>query len=550
MDAITNVLPSVPRWIKPTFHRTPGMDPLGLQSITIDRIMPVLVPGILALSRRARYFSFYPFLIDELRRRDLSATQEDLSSFIKHREYELSLAVNLCPRCGGTATGAVGSSTTSPKVHRGDQEFPREESVKSFLGGYGLYYRTPMQVLGLVAPRGEYVPGRDVPLPRDHIRPGFAEELAELYRHSVVNTSYYREYFGGTQPIPRAVLEEFAEYGCLCRLDSHPVEQKLIQQALLEVQEVQHLNPFDSKLYENDTEQRRRSVGLLLWILGGGTGVSRVSEPLATFFRRTTGTEDSKYLSNESALAATLAQWSALTARDYMQEGLASIWSEICSMSLRLQPIDGMTREELNAFLQLSLLENSALVLGGVAISGEPHQLTEDFMSSVREGVAQMDLEELRDVVARSNTALSGLVLLLVLNERLSPEIMQRPAWRQVAAQRSNWQPGLIAFLEALREHLATSPQLSATISWMARRFVIDVHERNAFSKLPNYTFRFRWENGRLRFHDVEVDRMSLPDTRLDAVSTLGADLGLIRPDETGHSLTDRGWQYFREVLG
>jgi hypothetical protein len=172
MENLDELPAAIPRWIKPTFHRTPGMDPLGLQSITIDRIMPALVPGILALSRRARYFSFYPFLIDELKRRDRTATQEELSSFIKHREYELSLAVNLCPRCGGTATGAVGSSTTSPKVHRGDQEFPRQESVKSFLGGYGLYYRTPMQVLGLVAPKGEYVSGKDVPLPRDHIRPG------------------------------------------------------------------------------------------------------------------------------------------------------------------------------------------------------------------------------------------------------------------------------------------------------------------------------------------------------------------------------------------
>ena len=31
-------------------------------TITQDRIMPVLVPGLLALSNRARYFTFHPFL--------------------------------------------------------------------------------------------------------------------------------------------------------------------------------------------------------------------------------------------------------------------------------------------------------------------------------------------------------------------------------------------------------------------------------------------------------------------------------------------------------
>ena len=74
----------------------PGPDPLGLMTITEDRVMPILLPGVLALSRRARYFSFYPFLLDEYARAGLRSTRRSLSSFITRREYEFAVAAHLC----------------------------------------------------------------------------------------------------------------------------------------------------------------------------------------------------------------------------------------------------------------------------------------------------------------------------------------------------------------------------------------------------------------------------------------------------------------------
>lgn len=54
-----------PVWIRSSFEVTAGRDPLGIQTITTDRIMPQLVPGLLALSRRPRYLSSYPLLLGE-----------------------------------------------------------------------------------------------------------------------------------------------------------------------------------------------------------------------------------------------------------------------------------------------------------------------------------------------------------------------------------------------------------------------------------------------------------------------------------------------------
>ena len=50
-------------WVTPSLTVKRGRDPLGMQTITLDRIMPMLLPGVLALSERARYLAIYPFLL-------------------------------------------------------------------------------------------------------------------------------------------------------------------------------------------------------------------------------------------------------------------------------------------------------------------------------------------------------------------------------------------------------------------------------------------------------------------------------------------------------
>src|SRR5436190_7351658 len=151
-----------PQWIAPSLKVSEGRDPLGLQTTTQDRLMPVLLPGILELSRRARYFSFHAFLLDEYRRRRQPPAGRSLSSFIKKREWELGLAVQRCPNgCGPSPVGkrrlAGLASTPGP--------FRRGESVDGEFGGYGLYYRSPMIALGIVARAGTLL--GDEPLPID-----------------------------------------------------------------------------------------------------------------------------------------------------------------------------------------------------------------------------------------------------------------------------------------------------------------------------------------------------------------------------------------------
>jgi hypothetical protein len=76
--------PEVPQWVSSGLQITNGRDPLGLDSIATYRIMPQLFPGILELSRRARYFSFFAYLVDEFAKRHPDGKVSDLDRFIPH----------------------------------------------------------------------------------------------------------------------------------------------------------------------------------------------------------------------------------------------------------------------------------------------------------------------------------------------------------------------------------------------------------------------------------------------------------------------------------
>ena len=252
----------VPDWIARSLNVKPGRDPIGLQTITLDRIMPILLPGILVLSRRARYFTFFPFLLQTFRELQLPASNDVLSEFIKLREFEFACAVHLCPNgCVESSSGAVGSSRAGPAVRgqQADATIARRESVESYLGGYGLYYRSPLIDLGLVVPKGTVLASETV-TPVDVLHPdGRADALADAFREAIADTAYYRKWMLGEEPIPVEVLTEFAERACFCRLPGAPGERALIRQAFFEPPPRQ-----EPEFVQRDVDQRRRSFALFL----------------------------------------------------------------------------------------------------------------------------------------------------------------------------------------------------------------------------------------------------------------------------------------------
>lgn len=522
-----------PSWIEESLNVTPGRDPLGLQTITLDRIMPRLLPGILVLSQRARYFSLHSFLLSEYQRLRLPLTNNDLSSFIKLREFEYAVAVQLCSHgCGGRPVGMVGKTRAGPAAQ--GTEVVRQESVESTLGGYGLYYRSPMVDMGLVVPRGSALGEHITPI--DVLDPnGLGPAIAEAFGSAIAETTYYRDHMLGTAPIPREVLEELAEKACLCRLPEHAEEQALLRRALF--------TP-PAPTYAEPTRQRCRSFALLLHELDREPRSARSNGA----FTQAVWDDFCTDPAGHGPLRQTVAEWAALAAKDWWQESLSSVWSHFLRVA-GVRP-DGLAPDELDALLRTELVAAGAVDVLGHEVLLDPAASTSELSLAAAEATADLPLDELRRWAAEIDTAGAGLILFFALRSRLPVEARSAAGWLEIGMQRSERQPSVLEFVHLFERHLENGPTLADTLAWLTRRFVINAHEQIAYSKLPEFTFRFRWEDSRLRFYTIGLGRFQLADIRRSAMSQISEDVGLWHEIDGAPSLTTEGRQFIEEAFG
>lgn len=548
-----------PAWIAPSLEVKEGRDPLGLQTTTQDRLMPLLLPGILELTRRARYFSFYAFLLAEYRDRRLAPDPRSLSEFIKRREWELGLAVLRCPR--GCGSSPVGARRLGAQV-RSLGPFPRGESVESPFGGYGLYYRTPLADLGIVAKAGTML--GDQPIPVDVLYDtDRARRLAQTFRAAVEHTAYYQRAMLTSGDLAAETIDEYADAACLCRLRDRPDERAAVHDAMFGEDPPGAAAAADGNRETAGSAdrllaggaahagvvQRRRSVGHYLTLLAADPEVV-LSE--SAYRERLWSPPTSR----NDAHALIAGQWAALAAKDVWQEAICSVWSGFCRAGLaRTRDLGrGLTWDETRAVA-------SGLIGGPPAmIGGQP---TRSFAAQLAAGtltisdaagdsvnVASTPLEQLRELTKQLDTATSGLIVSLELARRMQGR--SGVGWDQAAALGSGWQPSVAAIAAGLQAHLARNPVIADTLWWLVSQFILPVHERIAYSKLPEFTFRFRWEDGLLRFYDLGMSRFPLAAIRWDPLASLTWDLGLW--DETNRAdlpaaLTDCGAAFTDEAL-
>lgn len=546
-----------PQWITTSLVVKEGRDPLGFQTTTQDRLMPMLLPGILELSRRARYFSFHAFLLDEYRLKRLPANRNSLSTFIKSHEWDLGLAVQRCPNnCGFSPVGArrLGNQAA------GSGPFPRGESVVSDLGGYGLYYRSPMASLGIVAKAGTLL--GEQPIPIDVLRPTVrAARLVDGFRSAIEQTAYYRRWMWTNNELPVDVVDEYAAVACLCRLRERSDERDAVQDALFGSDPPDHLlepepgaddDRMDTPkepLSEDEVVQRRRSTGHYLTLIRADPNVVHSESA----YRDALWSPPAARSDGQALVAG---QWAALIAKDIWQEAICSVWAEFCRAGL------SHTRN-----LGRGLMWNEVSQVAAEMVNGPPQFLSDHPTSLIVEelsagrltsqdpGSAPFEFngaspEMLRQFTLRLDNATSGLAVLLEVARRSDER--SDSGWQQAMGIDSAWQDSMAEALKKLQIHLAEAPTIGESLWWIVSNLIIRVHERISYSKLPEFTFRFRWEDGFLRFYDHGVGRFPLAAIRNESLASLTLDLDMWRfgsDADAGGELTTRGADFLNEAL-
>jgi hypothetical protein len=150
---------------------------------------------------------------------------------------------------------------------------------------------------------------------------------------------------------------------------------------------------------------------------------------------------------------------------------------------------------------------------------------------------------------AETDTAAAGLVLFFALRGRIPPQAAASPGWLEIGAQSSERQPSLLHFLYLFDRHLEAEPTLAQTLVWLTRRFVISAHEQIAYSKLPEFTFRFRWEEERLRFYTLGLGRFRLADIRREAMAHISEDVGFWQSFDDVPELTPYGRHFIDQAF-
>jgi hypothetical protein len=411
------------------------------------------------------------------------------------------------------------------------------------LGGYGLYYRSPLTDLGVVVARGTPTADGEA-TPVDAVMPGgLGERLAGAFRAAISDTAYYRKYLRSVErSVPTAALRELAVAACLCRLPERPGERELLYEAFFAPQAAGLIDAC---------EQRRCSFALFLRELDRDGGVSDSDDA----FRAAIWADFEQMLAAREgqaspALANTLAQWAALVAKEYLQEALYTLWWDFCRRGPAAEPEDGFTAAALDALIGAGVSPAVTVIGEGFALTYEPGMPTRRFAEQGAGVTAGVSLGTLRRWAVEAGEAPAALILLFATIARLPDPSRAPSGWEQIGAQRSERQPGLLRFSRYLERHLEEDPTLAATLVWIVRHFVIAAHEHAAYSKLPDFTFRFRHEAGRLRFYPFDPGRYRPADMRREAMSSLGEDLGLWERGPAGPQVTAKGAGLVREIFG
>ena len=530
----------VPYWTERMYPPGGGQDHLGLGSVVTDQILPRLSPGINVLTIRPRYWSFYAFVLNEFWKRDLPRTKAALRAWYRPLECIFSVACSLCE--GPDHRGEpIGTRRIGRLVGESENFDPRFDYMDSPMGGYGLYYATVMQSVGLVA-----LANRGIGIPVDAVTPE-GQAVAEAFRSMVSDTEYYRSWIDRhDERVPREVVAEYGQRACFCRLR----EPDAIDRPLL----------VDAFLHMGNTAEasRRRRTLRFMCELSAQTSASPVDE---SSFRRLVyygadhgegDPEGPTFVPTESTLS-TARRWRLYQTREYFNASINEMWRRLICWGLQQDgdhyPVPmADVLESLTSIDFASFASSIGVDLPNTGLSaGSTINELLEWVTSVGAVSGELDdrwnlhAELTEDAIikwlgyGRSSTAAgadrlaASLALLAFVAARLwktELALLAHEDWFPVRAG-GRLRLGMQRFLNKLREFADDGATVQQVTEWLTRDYVISQHERVATAKLSSTgdTFRFRREAGRLRFFPKGA-QAGMNNSRFNALATFLFELG------------------------
>ena len=545
-----------PQWTEEITERyVKGEDQLGIQGAA-QSYQQYLVPGVITTTDRARYYSFYAwilyrFITDPNSSRLLKDFRGDY--FRKH-EVAMILASFSHHKDGDPILGLVGSGINDNKARQywesGDPVSLDQDYFQNTLGGFGQYYRTSMDVMGIIneQERAGWV-YRLTPRGR---------KLAEAYRDSIKHTKYYSKLDENNKldSISHEDAQELGEVGCICGNSlSQGKDFKLLRETFFR---------FDQAGIDNPHVRRRLTLGVTLDLVRGGNGEIKESD-FRTALYLGEFSPDLKYKPSEKLLSW-VHRWKMVQIRQMYTFGLECLWAAF--LYTLKDEISGFTFDEFLEGLSIKSSIRYEEDVGGYLndivnqfdISTAWKLASSEFAEYA--GLGYIDNEYQHYLNARgdrnnvSTLLESGLKILLTLFLRFySKYSSEDRLWNELATQQ---RLPLNLYFRKLENKLQNPNfTIGDFLSWIYSDFILGQHEYIALEKLryQEYdTFKFYYQDGRFYWpyqsRDAYEEPIRFASLRLFNTRSLLSDLKLIQEDDEGFlSLTATGEKYLNRIL-
>lgn len=187
-----------------------GEDHLGIEGVS-QAYQQYLVPGIITTTEHARYYSFYCWVLDRFIHAPGSTRLlgDFQGSYFKRHEVAFLLGCYTHHQAGGGLPGTVGNKNALRILASGDLISLDQDYFTNKLGGFGQYYRTAMEAMGLLR------------MPQNakwvYKLTHQGKALADAYAASIAASNYSQALQQGVLTfLSQEDARQYGEVACLC----------------------------------------------------------------------------------------------------------------------------------------------------------------------------------------------------------------------------------------------------------------------------------------------------------------------------------------------
>ena len=532
-----------PHWTEIEYNPGGSRDDLGIETLS-EAILADLLPGINNQTRRARYYSFWAWVLrDFINDPDVFHDQANLYEWLRRREDALIMAY-LAHGCEGGAAGTIIGSSVWEEGKK--NAYPLGwKSLKSVDGGaYQLYYRGALLETNVIR--------RDDEDPHDNLTKTVGLPLADAYAQAVRGTQFVRQYLDATQ-LRKSDIEEFAQNGCLCLLKSNDIERRSLIDTFFR---------FDTP--DVYAVKRLATLSFFLDIIAQSKGQPLTQNDFrATLYFWSYG--DSHVYRPDGNLLEPAQRWRAFQLRQYFVFAVESFWS------LFLHRIEISSISE-GAYLKWLLQELDLRAMAGEYELNLPtfdvNELSlEIFLKAIRDSLHPKALDS---GPSARNTKLNEHDLFLAIRGERSRLDMQTyagkallmmaliywrcllwkndPGWHYLSDTYSAGRMPVESFIRHLDHAIQDGWTLSQWLGWFHRHYLWLQHRRVTLEKLitrrqetAKFSLAYKEPDNVPLFQGLGLDTPKMNAPRFPSAIAILADLSLIAPDGQGYQLLPEG---------